>query len=746
MDAPNPQKKMMRGCPLVAITLTVSLCIMTGDLNAQADSGQGPEMLLERARHMVLVEGDLDQAIALCQQILESGKGNRTIQAKALLQLGRCYEKLGRDDARQAYNQLVRDYADLAELVNRARSRLEALDSAVRGTAAGGPSYRLILDDQTAGIPVELFEFSPDGEQLVFRSEGSLYLADPSGTVKRPILQGLNSWKHPDLLRWSPDGQWIAFAVTKGGSVENGDDIESALFVLNTGAGLTRQVGSTVRERFACLSWTPSGHLSFFLRDGLHTRALSGEEVGFIDRDRFPGKPARWETCEYSPDGRWLTYLAAKKESGGKQNPDLWILSSTGGQAKQVTHLPGPVGYPAWAPDSRSLYFNYLGNILKLSIDPETGRSQGGSRQVTYFRDTFIGKPRVLGDGSRIAFDMRKQITSIQVADSRSPQNARTLVRSAGYAPLLSPDGQTVYFVLDSPGESGIYSIVVQGGAPKRLSGSLPAEKSHSWLPRFDLSPDGETLAYVAKYGDGQGLFTLPAKGGEPQLLETIANRELWVVPRWSPSGSDLAYAFGQAMYLIDLDGGNSRRIAHWEPGLESWTVRWSPDGNHLAVLGQGTEDRSQQVENAVFVVPSSGGEFRPLTPAIEYKEGLEWHPDGTRLTYYVARYTSETRVAYLDGRPPGKVLDVPDVWDYVGVWAPIDRRYFVIGAVGDQWGLYTFNEATGESQLVSEGLSHRSVPVWSRDGTTMAWYGTRITGNQIWIMEDFQTKGVAGR
>ena len=56
--------------------------------------------------------------------------------------------------------------------------------------------------------------------------------------------------------------------------------------------------------------------------------------------------------------------------------------------------------------------------------------------------------------------------------------------------------------------------------------------------------------------------------------------------------------------------------------------------------------------------MPAAGGEIRQLTPDDhDYLEGVEWHPDGQRLSYNVDRGESETREAYMDGRPPTTTL-----------------------------------------------------------------------------------------
>jgi Tol biopolymer transport system component len=204
-----------------------------------------------------------------------------------------------------------------------------------------------------------------------------------------------------------------------------------------------------------------------------------------------------------------------------------------------------------------------------------------------------------------------------------------------------------------------------------------------------------------------------------------------------------LAYAYGNGLYIIPATGGQPRKLAYLDRGWDAWTVRWSPDGKFIAALGYPKPKSS----TAVFVVPASGGELRQLTPDIEYKEGLEWHPDGQRLTYHVSLGKSETRQAYLDGRPPSLLVDHlnPPFWDYVGVWAPDGRRFFFVSfdvQRKGRSGVYVYDEASGDITLFSLDAAP---PRWSRDEKTIVWT-TQKEVRQIWVMENFLPKSTTSK
>ena len=727
----------------VVLALLVAV-VLTGD-SQQQSAGQ----LLQAGLYKEDVQGELDDAIQIYQRILKDFPNDRPVGAKALLRIGLCYEKLGKLEAQKAYRRLIQEFADQPQAVQIARERLQQLDTGALGAQVTGPTYRLILGDETPATDPfgdAPFDFSPSGDQLVFegrKDNNKLYLADETGTLVRPLLNNLSPWMHPSLPRWSPDGRLIAYTAYR--PTPNGEASREAIFVVSSEGGTPRQIGPDFDETkdIASLCWMPdSQHLIcvvFVERTGdvlpgLYRLSLDGS-IAQVS----PGiMKVYWNMRlgGYSPDGRWLVFAMSDETLSGN---NIWLLPTTADTALHLTDEPALDYHPTWAADGCAIYFvstrTGSSNIFRLAIDPKTGSPKGKPQQVTFFSDAEIIFPKVLGDGGRIAFGLSKTTSSIRVADASRPDEARTLVR--GYAPQLSPEGQTIYYLGEGPGMAGIFSVPTKGGIPRRLTQHRPV-KVHRHVPAFHLSPNGQSIAFFTEFDEGRGLFSLPANGGEPQLLLKIETKED-VVPQWSPDGLKLAYAYGNGLYVVPASGGQSLKLAH----LDLWeasTVRWSPDGKYLAAFGYA----KPQTDNAVFVVPASGGERRQLTPSDVYKAGLEWHPDGQRLTYHVEQSKSETRQAYLDGRPPSLLVDHdnPTFWDHVGKWAPDGRRFFFdsVNVHTNEWGIYIYDEPSGNITLFAPNAS---LPNWSRDGKMMTWESHKHV-NQIWLVENFLPKSKA--
>jgi Tol biopolymer transport system component len=724
-------------------------------LGGQCALAQSGYNLFQKGLIQERVKGDLDEAIKVYERIIVKFPNNRPIVAKALLHIGLCYEKMGKQEAQKAYQRLIKEYADQPEPVQTARQHLEQLDAGAPGTKANGPTYRLVLDSKIAGMPVNVkqrdcrwLDFSPSGDRIVFVSQSKLYIADETGTLIRPILYN-SAPLYGRQPRWSPDGRQIAYAAGRRVTSDSGVDIVDAIYVLSPDGGAPRKIIPERKGYFAVgwLRWTYDGkHLTYLGRDGVHTVALDGSEVRFIPGKDLPGTyNNRRSDGEYSPNGRWLAYCGRSDEGA----MDVWILPAVGGQAQALRHSLGSLGSPTWSPDGRTLYFVSgtvdTENIWTVAIDPETGLQKGEPQQVTFFNDAEVSFPKALGDGSRVAFELQRSNTSIRVANGSPPYESRTVARGRPSLPQVSPDGQTIYYVAD-----GIFAVPREGGTPRRLTETAPL-MTHPYLTNFHLSGDGRTLAYIAKLNGGGGLFTLPVSGGEPQLLVKITG--LGVVPQWSPDGSELSYADGNDLYVIGAAGGQPRKIAHLDRGWDECTIRWSPDGKFIAATGYSPKPGTN---NAVFVAPASGGELRQLTPFDDHDNlqgGVEWHPDGRRLSYNVMHNLNrETHQVYLDGRPPSLLFDT-DLWDFVGAWAPDGRRFFFMShavmknSAGKKgWGLFVYDEASGDITLFADHVASQSPPRWSRDGKTMAWWATRQTERQAWIMENFLPKSTTSK
>lgn len=105
----------------VAMGISMAAALLRG-----AQQPVNPETQLEAAIHREIVLGDLAGAMEQYRAILADSARPRAVAARALLQTGECMEKLGqRKEAYTTYRRVLAEYGDQAEIILRARTKLD---------------------------------------------------------------------------------------------------------------------------------------------------------------------------------------------------------------------------------------------------------------------------------------------------------------------------------------------------------------------------------------------------------------------------------------------------------------------------------------------------------------------------------------------------------------------------------------------------------------------------------------------
>src|SRR5689334_3413737 len=81
----------------------------------------------------------------------------------------------------------------------------------------------------------------------------------------------------------------------------------------------------------------------------------------------FGGEPRRLTTMgekdgepRWSPDGRWIAFVAKRPGHGAEQGddePQVYLIAPDGGEARRLTDIPTGASGIQWFPDSRRLAF-----------------------------------------------------------------------------------------------------------------------------------------------------------------------------------------------------------------------------------------------------------------------------------------------------------------------------------------------------------------------------------------------------
>lgn len=425
---------------------------------------------------------------------------------------------------------------------------------------------------------------SPDGKNLLFTRE-----IDGNKDIFRLRIGGSNAQNltadSPEIdteAAFSPDGEQIAFRSNRDGG---------GIFLMGaTGESVRRLTDFGYNP-----AWSPDGKEIVFSTIQF-TDAASRDLVGEIWRVNLAsGEKRRIETGgadaiqpQFSPNGKRIVFWSVNQNF----QRDLKTIPSQGGQAVNLTDDAALDWNPIWSPDGKFVYFcsnrNGGAGIWQIRVGEETGEKLGEPEAVTapLAQSWMLTVSR---DGGSLVYVRRQSIENIQRAEFDpvkkqivgKPVSVTQSTRRARAADV-SPDGETLVFYTVTDTQEDIFISRLDGSKQNQLTNDVAKDR----VPRF--SADGKQIAFYSDASGNYEIWTIKTDGGERRQLTSQGGRGLRY-PFFAPDGKRLGYSTMEGgLQFLELDKKWSEQKPFQAPPLNAkgdWFVGWdwSPDGKKIA-------------------------------------------------------------------------------------------------------------------------------------------------------------------
>lgn len=296
---------------------------------------------------------------------------------------------------------------------------------------------------------------------------------------------------------------------------------------------------------------------------------------------------------------------------------------------------------------------------------------------------TFPGRPGPIAF-ERIVNEDTTQIFSV----ARPGAKARKLSSGgSGFNPDYSPDGRRLVFERRFGGvrPDAIVMMGSDGSSPAIVKTTCSADpclgdNSPAW------SPDGNRLVFERAFGP---------------IVEDNA------------AGLDLVTA--------NVDGTGEQVLLHFRSleaeGKEPHDAQWSPDGSRIAVSILNTKAKPRN-GSAIYVLDADGSNLRRITPMRLNAGNPDWSPDGKRIVFN-SSYEGQAAVEIYTVRPDANGLrrlrrEPTDSFSLAPVWSPNGKRIaFVHGTRTQRPHIWTMTSNGKALRQVTRGPKPDFQPDW---------------------------------
>jgi len=649
------------------ISLLVFGILFLQPMDLEAQNGQ---QMFQKGMIQEQGEGNLSEAIAIYDAMVNDVDVNRTLRAKALLQIGICYEKLGNQKAIRAYQKLITEYADQTNIVALGKKKLKGLIQ--RNTDNEGIVATKIRFAQGDGGVI-----SPDGRFLMHvdwsneNGQPAINIKDLE-TKKSRIVSKPGVWdrpiKFPNSPVWSPDGKQFAYSWYDA-------NLEGCEFHIANANGSNDRIIKKGTDALRTFDWSPDGKFI--------VGVVNGKIVSYsINEQRFKTLKANDSleifSMNISPDSKYIAY-EIQRIKGAKGN-DIHVLDLDGGLDTKIIAKVSHDFNPKWSPDGKGLVFisDRRGTNDLWEIGIEKGRRVGQLKMIKSNLGERGSLTTILGitKDQSLYYETMSSRSDIYVLNGdktgqpilNSAKRISKLIVKENTNPVISPDQRYVAFVkwqlFKDEGITGRpFSLLIYDREKDELKETAlrlyTLAQLYFYYPKPKWSPDGTKIMIQGRKKLNEdlqaGVFIYDLETETSQaVLEMTDYKKFSEDPStgtdhsFSIDGKSIYYLKSDRKHILKLDIESLKETLVYTSTMTISDFKMSHDASKIALnysenyLEAYIVDLTEEVSKTIVVADDSNAILL-----------IGWNSENTHFYFRVgdSQSASIKRVSVVDGK-----------------------------------------------------------------------------------------------